>query len=153
MHNTNLKVVKIEKVVNEKLELAFEKAVTQGSGTRVVQKFHGTSDEAVESIIKDGFRMPAHPGMYGRGIYFATDSTKSAQYSGNSNKLLLCKVHLGKSRVEKRANSDLCKQKVKGEGFDSVFAPRGSAVINDEFIVYDSAQAVVEYIIHYQTGR
>ncbi len=92
--------------------------------------------------------------MYGQGIYFATDSSKSAQeiYTKGSHKLLLCKVLLGRSKEVKAANHALCFRKLQQEGFDSVFAPRGSAVLNDEFIIFKPAQAVPVYIIHYSLG-
>ena len=106
MHNFFPTVTKIEKVVNKELELKFQKALTTVHGDHVDHKFHGTTNEGVEGIIRNGFRMPGppkfgkRPGMFGQGIYFATDSSKSAQeiYTKNSNKLLLCKVLLGRSK-------------------------------------------------------
>ena len=43
-------------------------------------KFHGTDASAVEAIIKDGFKLPEQVGMFGKGIYFATDSSKSGKF-------------------------------------------------------------------------
>jgi len=110
-------------------------------------------------------------------VYFATDSTKSAQemYTKGSNRLLLCDVHLGKSctikslneshplsRHVKQAQSvspprpylDVDLTKVHGAGFDSVCAPRGGSmtaggVKYDEYIVYDPDQAIPRYIVHF----
>ena len=121
-------------------------------------KFHGTGDEGVVGITKDGFRLPKDPGMYGAGIYFATDSSKSAQpiYTKGSNKLLVCKVLLGKSMNVAGANKGLNLKELKTKGYDSAFAPRNSkqtnGVMNDEFIIYDPDQAKVEYIVHYTLG-
>jgi hypothetical protein len=75
-------------------------------GHYIDQKFHGSDPIGSENIPKTGFLAPQPPkpgkppGMYGQGIYFATDSSKSAQeiYTGGSNKLLLCVVLLGKSK-------------------------------------------------------
>lgn len=65
--------------------------------------FHGTGDEGVKGISKEGFRLPDpnRKNMFGRGIYFATDSSKSAQeiYTKGSNTLLLCHVWLGKTHT------------------------------------------------------
>ena len=112
----------------------------------------------MEGITNNGFRI-GNPGMYGAGIYFATDSSKSSQdiYTKGSNKLLLCKVLLGKNKVIKAADKHLSHAKLQKEGFDSVFAPRNSkgtgGVLNDEFVIFNTNQALVEYIIHYATGN
>ena len=92
-------------------------------------------------------------GMYGQGIYFATDSSKSAQkiYTKGSQKLLLCQVILGKSKEVRVADSTLNKQKLRSERCDSVFAPRGTDVKNDEFVIFDPDQALPQYIIHFSS--
>ncbi len=85
--------------------------------------------------------------MFGPGIYFSTDSSKSARniYTRGSEKLLLCEVLLGRSKRVERADPDLTLERIRREGFDSVFAPRGTddtgGVMNDEFAVFDPAQA------------
>ncbi|XP_028410564.1 uncharacterized protein LOC114533258 [Dendronephthya gigantea] len=89
--------------------------------------------------------------MYGQGIYFATDSSKSAQsiYTKGSQKLLLCQVILGKSKTVQQSDYSLNKQKLRSHGYDSVYAPRGTAVKNDEFVIFDPDQALPQYIIHF----
>jgi Poly(ADP-ribose) polymerase catalytic domain len=93
--------------------------------------------------------------MFGCGIYFATDSSKSAQktYTKDTNKLLLCDVALGKAKRVDKADPTLNLAKIRQEGFDSVFAPRGThntgGVINDEFVIFDPDQAMPRYIIFY----
>ena len=74
-------VTKIEKVTNYKLEKEWRQAklLMKDPEMRSELKFHGTSKDAIDCIIEGGFRLPAKPGMYGKGIYFATDSSKSAQ--------------------------------------------------------------------------
>ena len=108
----------------------------------------------MEGISKNGFRL-GKDGMYGAGIYFATDSSKSSQniYTKGSNKLLLCKVFLGRAKTVNKADKSLSGPKLRREGYDSVFAPRGTkesgGVLNDEFVVFDPSQAFVQYVIHY----
>ena len=94
--------------------------------------------------------------MYGQGIYFATDSSKSAReiYTKGSNKLLLCNVLIGKSLKLNKSDNQMCYKKLRKLGYDSVFAPRDTVgtggVQNDEFVIFDPRQAVVRYIIHFQ---
>ena len=157
MHNWSPKVTRIEKVTNLVLEKKFEEAKSVAFGDHIDAKFHGTDDNGVRGITKDGFRMPdpnpppAKRGMYGQGIYFATDSSKSAQriYTKGSQKLLLCQVILGKSKTVKQADYTLNKHKLRSHGYDSVYAPRGTAVKNDEFVIFDPDQALPQYIIHF----
>ena len=161
MHNWTPHITKIEKVSNLQHEMWFQRAKSEAFGDREADKFHGTGDEGVAGITRDGFRLPpqnaANRGMYGQGIYFATDSSKSAQelYTKGSNKLLLCRVLLGKSLELRQASTYMNRDKLRKDGFDSVFAPRGSkgsgGVDNDEFIVFDKRQAYVKYIIHFNS--
>ena len=154
-------VTNIEKVTNLVLEKKFEEAKSKAFGDYIDTKFHGTSDDGVKGITKDGFRMPdPNPppnkrGMYGQGIYFATDSSKSAReiYTKGSQKLLLCQVILGKSKTVNRADRTLNKQKLRSHGYDSVYAPRGTAVMNDEFVIFDPDQALPQYIIHFSDTK
>ncbi len=161
MHDWAPQVTKIEKVKNLKLEIAYEEAKINAFGHEEDYKFHGTSDEGVEGITKNGFRMPdppsfgKRPGMYGQGIYFATDSSKSAQpiYTKGSHKLLLCHVLLGRSKVINKSDSTLSNRKLREGGFDSVYAPRGTEVKNDEFVIFNPSQALPVYIIHFVNGN
>ena len=158
IHNWNPSITGIEKVTNWKLEKKYEEARGRLNGSYEDTKFHGTGDEGVLGITKNGFRLPKDAGMYGAGIYFATDSSKSAQeiYTKGSNKLLVCKVLLGKYMNVAGANKGLNLKELRSKGYDSVFAPRNSkqtnGVMNDEFIIYDPDQAKVEYIVHYTLG-
>ncbi len=60
--------------------------------------------------------------MFGQGIYFATDSSKSGQeiYTKGSHKLLLCDVLIGNCKMVTSADSTLCHEKLQNEQFDSV---------------------------------
>ena len=151
-------VTKIEKVTNYKLEKNWLQAKTlmQDPDSRNELKFHGTTEDAIASIIQDGFRLPANPGMYGKGIYFASDSSKSAQriYTKGSDMLLLCDVLIGKTMTVDSPRSDMTATKLKAQQFDSVFAKRGTkvqgGVLYDEFVVFSPDQALPRYIIHYK---
>jgi len=155
-HNWRPKITKIEKVRNEKLEKIWKAAKAKMFYPDFsALKFHGTTASAVDAIIKDGFKLPTRPGMYGKGIYFATDSSKSANtlYTQGSGMLLLCEVLLGNVKQVRCSDSTITDAMLKREHFDSIFAPRNSrstgGVVNDEFVIYDPAKALPRYIIHY----
>ena len=158
MHNWSPHITKIEKITNHKLEQEYQKFKTEAFGEFEDEKFHGTGKEGIEGIPKTGFRIGSEAGMYGKGVYFATDSSKSSQliYTKGSNKLLLCKVLLGKEKKLLKADKTYDKAKICRERCDSVFAPRDTkssgGVANDEFVIFDTRQAVPIYVIHYTNG-
>lgn len=90
--------------------------------------------------------------MFGQGIYFATDSSKSAReiYTKGSNKLLLCDVFLGKVKEVRSVDRWWNRKKLRSQKFDSLHAPRNSAVKNDEFVIFNPDQALPRYIIHFK---
>ena len=155
MHNWSPNVKQIQRVRNMELEEKFEKAKLKSFGDFIDDKFHGTDNAGVEGITTNGFRLPQNPGMYGAGVYFATDSSKSAQeiYTKGSKKLLLCKVLLGKSLNLKKEDKTMNIQKLRQKRYDSVYAPRCTAVKNDEYVVFNPDQALPMYIIHYDYNK
>ena len=154
------KITKIEKVTNLKLEKRFEVAKSKAFGDHIDIKFHGTSNNNLKKIIKDGFKIQGKKpptskrGMFGQGIYFTSDSSNSAQniYTQGSQKLLLCQIILGRSKEVYKADYSLNKRKLQSERFDSVYARRGSTVKNDEFVIFDPDQALPQYIIHFSNA-
>ena len=162
MHKWKPTITKIEKISNPSVEKKFNAAKKRCTGQYVALKFHGTGKEGIEKIPREGFKIPEVVNrrlMYGQGIYFATDSSKSAQeiYTKGTKKLLLCKVLLGNAKTVLSGDASLTLEKIRAEGFDSVLAPRDSkasgGVLNDEFIIYDPDQALPRYIIHYNSGQ
>ncbi|XP_066284535.1 protein mono-ADP-ribosyltransferase PARP3-like isoform X1 [Branchiostoma lanceolatum] len=86
--------------------------------------WHGTNVAVVAAILKTGLRiMPHSGGRVGRGIYFASENSKSAAYVGcasdNVGIMFLNEVALGKEKRITRDDSSLTKAPA---GFDSVVA-------------------------------
>ena len=182
-HHCPIHVLRIERLFHPRLEELYHKAKGQLHKPlwecNEQHLFHGTSTEGVAGITENGFRLPAwsENNMFGQGVYFATDSTKSANelYTKGSNCLLLCDVLLGHTctidglksehplkkcvRSTKHTNPsrpylDVNLDRVHSAGFDSIFAPRGGSmhtggVKYDEYIVYNPEQALPRYIIHF----
>ena len=123
-----------------------------------MDKFHGTSEDAVNAIIK-GFKLPNKTGLYGKRVYFASDSSKSAQeiYTKGSNTLLLCKIALGKTYTVEGGQQNMTLEKLTKHGYDSLFAKRGTretgGVKFDEFVVYRPNKAIPKYILHYEAAK
>ena len=162
VHDWFPKIKKIEKVTNTVLKkkwLNAKKDLFDPEHTSQL-KFHGTGDEGIMGITVEGFRLPKSGSpMYGLGVYFASDSSKSAQeiYTKGSDKLLLCEVLLGKSFTVKKAWNNASLEKLRELQCDSLFAPRGTkdtgGVLYDEYIIFNPDQAFPKYIIHYTSSK
>ncbi|XP_013790315.1 poly [ADP-ribose] polymerase 3-like [Limulus polyphemus] len=85
--------------------------------------WHGTNVAVVAAIMKSGLRiMPHSGGRVGKGIYFASENSKSAGYVGPCHGIgimFLSEVALGKEKVITQDDPSLVKPPA---GFDSVLA-------------------------------
>nr|XP_020659542.1 poly [ADP-ribose] polymerase 3 [Pogona vitticeps] len=86
--------------------------------------WHGTSVAVIAAILKSGLRiMPHSGGRVGRGLYFASENSKSAGYVGPTSKrvgiMFLNEVVLGKEYRIVRDDPSLRKPP---DGYDSVLA-------------------------------
>jgi len=115
--------------------------------------FHGTASKNLRHILGQGLKVPVsytNGWMFGRGIYFADQSTKSGQYcysqSGNLKAMFVCDVKLGKSETPRMA------VKEPGRGYDSVSALGGNmpGLMNNEYIVYSETQVTIKYIVTWE---
>ncbi|PAA79660.1 hypothetical protein BOX15_Mlig015454g1 [Macrostomum lignano] len=155
-HKISVQVKSIERIVNPTLDgrlyNVYNELFKKNCSPELL--IHGTSGSSAESIIKDGFRIGSK-GMFGAGVYFATDTTKSAQYCRESGvkTLLLCEVVLGKTMLCKAPRHDLTLDSIRAAGYDSVFAKRNTkktgGVVNDEYIVYRPEQATPRYLVKF----
>ena len=100
--------------------------------------------------------------MYGNGIYFADKAIKSIGYSslrgsywarGNDNKgfIALYDVNTGNELEHMHYQNwmgSLDYKKLRSHGqYDSFFAKGGADLRNNEYIVYNSAQSTIRYLI------
>ena len=122
--------------------------------------WHGTRVFNVLSILKRGFVLPNQlssvqttGAMYGAGLYFSDNSTKSLNYSygywdGGSRDsncyMFLVDVAMGKEYIPSGSGNG------KRPGYDSCHAlPGRSGVMNDEQIVYRTSQANIRYLVEF----
>lgn len=116
----------------------------------VWELWHSTKDVNLLSILKNGFIIPKRSDgiaitgrMFGDGVYFSDQSTKALNYSGSfwggkaSQRpfMILADVAMGRQYMAQRSFSGGCPS-----GYDSAFAKAGTAVRNNEMIVYKTDQ-------------
>mmetsp|Transcript_102369 Transcript_102369/g.318901 ORF Transcript_102369/g.318901 Transcript_102369/m.318901 type:complete len:403 (-) Transcript_102369:38-1246(-) len=127
-----------------------------------MELFHGTRRECALGIIQDGFRLPSHPGMFGKGIYFADCPLKSWQYTDGvknirNGLIMLCWVELGRQSHQKQARNELTRPPRRTfmqwlrseERYTSVVGDdkdAGGALRVPEYIVYDTNKIAIQYI-------
>ena len=152
--NNNSKIKNIYKISLGKEEEEFRSKLDNQ-----MELFHGTRVANLLSILKGGLLMPKYsPGsvtgyMYGQGLYFASQSTKSLNYcdgghwngSSKSNTIymFIADIAMGNYEIPVSWHS-----KNPKKGFDSFWAKGGqSGVINDEMIIFNNNQIKLKYIL------
>lgn len=128
--------------------------------------FHGSRPCNILGICKHGLLMRP-PGVYvtgsmfGNGLYFADQSSKSEQYaftggygSGYGTQtyfMFVADVALGNIKQYEDAQSHLHKAP---SGYDSVQGKKGRYLYHNEFIIYDIKQHVLQYLVEFRpSGR
>ncbi len=126
--------------------------------------FHGSGPQNILGICKHGLLMRP-PGVYitgsmfGNGLYFADQSSKSEQYAfgrfgggrgahGDTFFMFVADVALGKIMKYQNAQSHLTKAPA---GYHCVQGEKGSYLAHNEFIVYDIKQHVLQYLVEFKT--
>ena len=71
----NLEEKEIEILLNYQLEF------NKNEDANITQLFHGTSTEAVDDILENGFLKEKNMSSYGKGTYFSNDASYSIKYS------------------------------------------------------------------------
>lgn len=127
----------------------------------VCELYHGSRSENIVHILQQGLKIKppsaVHTGsMFGNGIYFADQSSKSANYcwgfgSKDRNRnyyLLVCEVAVGKIKDYDGAQSNLSSAPW---GYNSVRGVKGRSLVHNEIIVYKESQARIKYIIEFKS--
>src|SRR5262249_3241950 len=129
----------------------------------VAELWHGTKASNLLSILKGGLIIPPSNAsyctgrMFGNGIYFSDQSTKSLNYAygywkgqaENHCFMFLADVAMGKHYVPKTYSANLPKS-----GYDSTFAKAGvSGVVNNEMIVYKTYQVNLAFLVEFASDR
>jgi poly [ADP-ribose] polymerase len=149
------------KVVNA-LEVNMKNAPALNNSCGNIRRlFHGSRSANLVGILSSYLKLPSNLGsdiiktgaMFGPGIYFASDCTKSFNYSsgswaGRPNKyrtsfLMIAEVALGNvHKVSSGANFQS-----PPSGYHSVMGQKGPNLHNNEFIVYRPDQVRVRYVV------
>ena len=128
----------------------------------VQELFHGTPNGNMVGILSRGLRVsprsaPCAEALFGKGIYFADQSSKSAQQcqlcraDGRPERgyLLLADVALGRVKREKLA----CYREQAPEGHDSVQGCKGAYLAHNEYIIYRASQCALRYIVEIEAEK
>lgn len=160
----NLKVKTVYEITIDSMKTAYENTKTEweklDKELNEQELWHGTKKQNIISIMKNGMIIPPANAshctgrMFGSGLYFSDQSTKSLNYAygwwsgtrDNNCYMFLSKVLMGKSYTPKGWSG--CNSIPKG--YDSIFAKAGvSGVQNNEMIVMPN-QVCPEYLIEFE---
>lgn len=159
---SNRKLHKIYKMVNPEKQAVFEETAKRLGNVQML--WHGTRAHNVLSILKGGLIIPPTVGggytiagrMFGDGVYFSDQSTKSLNYSagywgsGGYEKgnifMLNANVAMGKSYTPPGPMN-----RPPPAGYDSIYAIGGkSGVQNNEMIVPSLSQIHLDYLCEFE---
>lgn len=155
---SHLKLKRVFVLTNDDKHSEFKKKAAEIGN--VMQLWHGTRAHNVLSILKGGLIIPTSTGgytitgrMFGDGIYFSDQSSKSLNYAygywgggGRQNNcfMLLADVAMGKAYTPRGPQGHI------PAGYHSMFAKGGqSGVMNNEMIVYKLNQAHLAYLCEF----
>jgi poly [ADP-ribose] polymerase len=123
--------------------------------------FHGSRPCNILGICKKGLLLRP-PGayvtgsMFGNGLYFADQSTKSSQYSTarfggtgtNKNTYFMFVTDVALGRIKEFSNAQPSLNSAPA-GYDSVQGVKGSSLVHNEFIIYDIHQQKLQYLVEF----
>lgn len=126
--------------------------------------YHGSKTPNFVGLLSRGFLIkppgvPTVGSMFGNGIYFADQSTKSTQYCSGGNiggdnswpsYLIIARVKLGDIKRYQRAQSSLNKPP---HPYHSVMGEAGPSLHHNEYIVYDQAQTDIAFVAEVNISR
>jgi len=124
------------------------------------QLFHGTSTKNWVGILSRGLLLPkvvvslgvkrTDAGWLGNGIYFV-DAVNTASYyahpgSRGTKLMTIASVALGKEKEYRKITYGLAGPP---KGFDSCHGVRGSQFSDDEYVIYDTKQQKMDYLVEF----
>lgn len=123
-----------------------------------IDMFHGSRNSNILSILMNGFYVPPRTAkhvtgrMFGDGVYGADSSTKALNYSagywgGRTNKFNNVFCFVTRFAMGKVYETQHSKTSGAPAGYDSIYAKGGADLKNNEYIVSNSDQATMTYLI------
>jgi poly [ADP-ribose] polymerase 7/11/12/13 len=154
-------IIRIERVQNKglwawfylkKKELEAKNSSSKGANEKYA--FHGSRNNAYETILKEGFdhRVANMGGALGAGIYFAHQSATSSGYvsaTGPIRKMLYCRVLAGDIGPGKSGLRRPPEKTVSTFGFGKTVLYDSVGNEGGVYVVFDNNQCYPEYVIHY----
>ncbi|WP_375447495.1 ADP-ribose polymerase [uncultured Fibrella sp.] len=155
-------------VQQARTQAAFANHVATARTPKTQLLWHGSRSENWLSILKSGLVLrPTNAvitgKMFGYGIYFADQFSKSLNYTSLSGSvwaggrqreayLAIYEVHVGKQFVVSEHEGWHCSLtgdvlKKRDPNLDSVYAQRGRSLLKNEFIIYNQDQNTIRYLV------
>ncbi|KAH3699455.1 hypothetical protein DPMN_074411 [Dreissena polymorpha] len=167
-----MKVTKIKRLQNKRLLERFKaeiedvrRHISEDDDVTVKYLYHGTSADKAKLCEEGLDQRLSRMGYFGKGIYFSDTPLKCVHYAddpGRSNPdeayILKCRVILGDVKVYPHGTNDISlKREPEKEDtysgwryYDSV---KGCPKDFNEYVVYESRRALIEYIITFQVNK
>lgn len=147
--------------VLQKEKLAKSRSKMHKLDYKEVDMFHGSRNSNILSILMSGFYVPPSSAshvtarMFGNGVYGADKSTKALNYSagfwggrGNKHNNIFCFItRFALGKVYETQNS---LYSGVPSGYNSIFAKGGADLKNNEYIVPNTRQTTISYLVEFE---
>ena len=163
------KVRRAWKVTNVNTQKEFDNYCKKNNITKQKMLWHGSGNENWLSILETGLKIrPAGAvytgSMFGDGLYFATDSGKSFNYTsyrgtywrgGTSDVAYMAVFNtaIGNSYDVYAHTSELSRmnqKKLNKKGYNSLFAHKGQSLQRDEIVFYNPSAVTIAYLVEFR---
>ena len=165
-NDTRKKIHKVYSITDLDRIDKFNNWIKKVTDKTVEYLFHGTRNANVFSILKSGLLIrPSNAvsfagSAYGDGIYHSAHTAKSMGYTGydDDSLFLIQNVHVGKKYTYSgwyRDGKDISRSQMNFSGMqnlgcDSLYVKPGDGLMNSEYIVFDDAQSITEFLVHFK---
>lgn len=106
--------------------------------------FYQVSLSSAIKISSAGFK--PIKGEFGTGIYFSRSFDYTYRMSHDAGPMIIAQVDLGKSKTLTKRDAEISLEKLKSEGYDSVYGEAGEDLRRPEIVVYEP-ERVIKWII------
>lgn len=164
-NSSRYKIHKAFAVVNPTTQAKFDKYVATQKNITKKLLIHGTRNPNIFSILDKGLLIRPtgvyySGSVYGDGVYHSAHTDKSLGYTGRETDAIffLQEVHLGNFYTYQGwyrdgkdiSKSDMNYQNMQKKGYDSLYVKAGDGLQNSEYIVYNSDQTTVKFIVWFR---
>ena len=165
-NTSSYRIHKAYRVENPTTQALFDSWVAKQKDKTCKLLIHGTRNPNIFSIMKQGLLIrPSNAATisgaaYGEGVYHSAHTDKSLGYTGREKDAIffLQNVHMGREYTysgwyrdgKGLDRNDMTYKGLQKRDCDSLYVKAGDGLLNSEYIVFNSPQTTIKYIVWFK---